>query len=162
MCSLFCINYHPRRSFVSKLYQDYIYINLVPWTLNLIFWCFLQHVVRFRWDELHNVDRRNFANVAVDSISEISNPFEEWVFKSQTAALVAEVFCYFHFWHFIYMPPVLLLRILLLIFLKVVRREGLSIWSELLPTIITLSNKGPIQVEHIFLTYFCGFNRLHS
>ncbi|KZV39943.1 protein HASTY 1 [Dorcoceras hygrometricum] len=79
----------------------------------------LQHVVRFRWDELNTVDRRNFANVAVDWISEISSPFEEWVFKSQTAALVAEV----------------------------VRREGLSIWSELLPTIITLSNKGPIQAE---------------
>lgn len=79
----------------------------------------LQHVVRFRWDELNTVDRRNFANVAVDAISKISNPIEEWVFKSQTAALVAEV----------------------------VRREGLSIWSELLPTIITLSNKGPIQAE---------------
>lgn len=41
------------------------------------------------------MERRNFANVAIDLISEISNPSEEWALKSQTAALVAEVFLIF-------------------------------------------------------------------
>lgn len=31
--------------------------------------------------------------------------------------------------------------------LQIVRREGLSLWQELLPSIITLSNMGPIQVH---------------
>ncbi|KAG8369530.1 hypothetical protein BUALT_Bualt14G0023100 [Buddleja alternifolia] len=79
----------------------------------------LQHLVRLRWDQLNDVERRNFANVAVDLMSEIANPCEEWALKSQTAALVAEI----------------------------VRREGLSLWRELLSSIVTLSNTGPIQAE---------------
>lgn len=47
--------------------------------------------MRLRWDELSPVERRHFANVAVDLMSEIANPCEEWALKSQTAALVAEV-----------------------------------------------------------------------
>lgn len=35
------------------------------------------------------------------------------------------------------------------IFLQIVRREGLSLWQELWPSIITLSNMGPIQVRCI-------------
>ncbi|XP_010245372.1 PREDICTED: protein HASTY 1 isoform X2 [Nelumbo nucifera] len=79
----------------------------------------LQHLVRLRWEELNSMERRNFANVAVDLISEMANPCEEWALKSQTAALVAEI----------------------------VRREGLSLWKELLPSLVSLSNNGPIQAE---------------
>lgn len=50
--------------------------------------------MRLRWDELSPVERRHFANVSVDLMSEISNPCEEWALKSQTAALVAEVIYY--------------------------------------------------------------------
>lgn len=53
---------------------------------------FLQHLVRLRWDELSSEEHRNFANVAVELMSEMANPCEEWPLKSQTAALVAEVF----------------------------------------------------------------------
>ncbi|KAK4414228.1 protein HASTY 1 [Sesamum alatum] len=79
----------------------------------------LQHLVRLRWDQLNPVDRRKFANLAIDLMSEIANPSEEWALKSQTAALVAEI----------------------------VRKEGPNLWQELLPSIITLSNMGPIQAE---------------
>ncbi|KAJ4954303.1 hypothetical protein NE237_011086 [Protea cynaroides] len=79
----------------------------------------LQHLVRLRWEELSSAERRNFANVAVGLISDIANPCEEWALKSQTAALVAEI----------------------------VRREGLSLWQELLPSLVSLSNNGPIQAE---------------
>lgn len=42
-------------------------------------------------------EKRNFANVSVDLMSEMANPTEEWALKSQTAALVAEVSEYFLF-----------------------------------------------------------------
>ncbi|KAK4382765.1 protein HASTY 1 [Sesamum angolense] len=80
---------------------------------------FGEHLVRLRWDQLNPVERRKFANLAVDLMSEIANPSEEWALKSQTAALVAEI----------------------------VRKEGPNLWQELLPSIITLSNMGPIQAE---------------
>ena len=48
--------------------------------------------MRLRWDELSPIDRKNFATVAVDLMSEVANPCEEWALKSQMAALVAEVF----------------------------------------------------------------------
>ncbi|XP_042059818.1 protein HASTY 1-like [Salvia splendens] len=83
----------------------------------------LQHLVRLRWEELSPVERRHFANVAVDLMSEIANPCEEWALKSQTAALVAEI----------------------------VRREGPSLWQELWPSIVTLSNMGPIQAELVLM-----------
>ncbi|KAJ7978054.1 Protein HASTY 1 [Quillaja saponaria] len=79
----------------------------------------LQHLVRLRWEELSPTERRNFANLAVDLMSEIADPCEEWALKSQTAALVAEI----------------------------IRREGLNLWQELLPSLVSLSNKGPIQAE---------------
>ncbi|KAL5996000.1 hypothetical protein ACLOJK_026073 [Asimina triloba] len=50
----------------------------------------LQHLVRLRWDEFTAIERRNFANVALESISETANDREEWALKSQTAALIAE------------------------------------------------------------------------
>lgn len=83
----------------------------------------LQHLVRLRWDELSPVERRQFANLSVDLMSDIANPSEEWALKSHTAALVAEI----------------------------VRREGLSLWQELWPSIITLSNMGPIQAELVLM-----------
>lgn len=116
--------------------------------------------MRLRWDELSPVERRHFANVAVDLMSEISNPSEEWALKSQTAALVAEViiFCIrtfltgegYHFPSGLYNFD---------IFLQIVRREGPSLWQELWPSIITLSNMGPIQVHciitHAYMIFHC-------
>ncbi|XVF42101.1 hypothetical protein PTKIN_Ptkin01aG0333100 [Pterospermum kingtungense] len=81
----------------------------------------LQHLVRLRWEEFGPLERRNFANVAVELMSEIADPCEEWALKSQTAALVAEI----------------------------VRREGLNLWQELLPSLVSLSSKGPVQAELI-------------
>ncbi|KAG2244157.1 hypothetical protein Bca52824_094015 [Brassica carinata] len=51
----------------------------------------LQHLVRLRWEELSPSERRDFAKVSVDLMSEIANPSEEWSLKSQSAALVAEI-----------------------------------------------------------------------
>lgn len=48
--------------------------------------------MRLRWEELNPSERKNFANLSVDLMSEIADPCEEWPLKSQTAALVAEVF----------------------------------------------------------------------
>ncbi|KAF3454376.1 hypothetical protein FNV43_RR04823 [Rhamnella rubrinervis] len=78
----------------------------------------LQHLVRLRWEELSPVERRNFANVALDLMSEIANPCEEWALKSQTAALVAEI-----------------------------DRREVHLWQELLPSLVSLSGKGPVQAE---------------
>ena len=50
-----------------------------------------QHLVRLRWEELSSTEHRDFANVAVELMSNMANPCEEWALKSQTAALVAEV-----------------------------------------------------------------------
>ncbi|XP_056168223.1 protein HASTY 1 isoform X2 [Syzygium oleosum] len=77
------------------------------------------HLVRLRWEELNPTERRNFANVAVELMSESASSSEEWALKSQTAALVAEI----------------------------VRREELSLWQELLPSLVSFSSKGPIQAE---------------
>ncbi|KAL3573583.1 hypothetical protein D5086_024196 [Populus alba] len=84
----------------------------------------LQHLVRLRWEELSPTERRNFANAAVELMAEIANSCEEWVLKSQTAALVAEI----------------------------VRREGLELWKELLPSLVSLSSQGPIQAELVSMT----------
>lgn len=54
----------------------------------------MQHLVRLRWEELNSMEKRNFANVCIDLMTEITTPCEEWALKSQTAALVAEV-CHF-------------------------------------------------------------------
>ncbi|XP_057439439.1 protein HASTY 1 [Lotus japonicus] len=79
----------------------------------------LQHLVRLRWEELSPAEHRNFANLSVDLMSEIADPGENWALKSQTAALVAEI----------------------------VRSEGLNLWQEMLPSLVSLSDKGPIQAE---------------
>ncbi|KAL8098285.1 protein HASTY 1-like [Apium graveolens] len=79
----------------------------------------MQHVVRLRWDELSPTERREFTNVAIGLLSEVAGPCEVWALKSQTAALIAEV----------------------------VRREGLSLWQELLPSLVSLSTSGPLQAE---------------
>ncbi|OVA15069.1 Exportin-1/Importin-beta-like [Macleaya cordata] len=79
----------------------------------------LQHLVRLRWEELSSMERRNFANAAIDLIPEIANPSEEWALKSQMAALIAEM----------------------------VRREGINLWQELHQPLVSLSNNGPIQAE---------------
>lgn len=91
------------------------------WSSEIRFHAFkmLQHMVRLRWEELNPTDRRNFANVAVELMSEMADPCEEWPLKSQMAALVAEI----------------------------VRREGVNLWQELLPSLISLSSKGPVQAE---------------
>ncbi|KAK1581941.1 hypothetical protein Q3G72_010413 [Acer saccharum] len=85
----------------------------------------LQHLVRLRWEELCPAERRDFANLAVNLMSEIADPCEEWALKSQAAALVAEI----------------------------VRREGLNLWQELIPSLVSLSNKGPIQAELVSMMF---------
>ncbi|XVE62893.1 hypothetical protein DITRI_Ditri06bG0156100 [Diplodiscus trichospermus] len=52
-------------------------------------------------------------------MSEIADPCEEWALISQTAALVAEI----------------------------VRREGLNLWQELLPSLVSIPSEGPVQAE---------------
>ena len=52
----------------------------------------IQHLVRLRWEELSPTEHKNFANLSVDLMSEMADPCEDWALKSQTAALVAEVF----------------------------------------------------------------------
>ncbi|XP_021773055.1 protein HASTY 1-like [Chenopodium quinoa] len=79
----------------------------------------LQHLVRLRWEELNPMERRNFASIAVDLMSQVADPCEEWALKSQTAALVAEI----------------------------VRREGPNMLQELFPSVAALSNSGPSQAE---------------
>ncbi|KAJ3669542.1 hypothetical protein LUZ60_011492 [Juncus effusus] len=79
----------------------------------------LQHLVRFRWEELSASERRELANCTFNLVTEVVGPTEEWALKSQTAALVAEV----------------------------IRREGIALWSELFPSIVSLSNNGPIEAE---------------
>ncbi|KAG0480429.1 hypothetical protein HPP92_011287 [Vanilla planifolia] len=79
----------------------------------------LQHVVRFRWDEFSIEVQNDFAKVAISLLLDIVNQPEEWVLKSQTAALVAEV----------------------------VRKQGVTFWQELLPSLVSLSNKGPVEAE---------------
>ncbi|PPS05060.1 hypothetical protein GOBAR_AA15608 [Gossypium barbadense] len=78
----------------------------------------LQHLVRFRWEEVGPLEHRNFANATFELMSEIADTCEEWALKSQTAALVAEI----------------------------VRREFLNLWQELLPSLVSLSSKGPVQL----------------
>ncbi|KAA3487311.1 protein HASTY 1-like isoform X1 [Gossypium australe] len=77
------------------------------------------HLVRFRWEEFGPLEHRNFANATFELMSQIADTCEEWALKSQTAALVAEI----------------------------VRREFLSLWQELLPSLVSLSSKGPVQAE---------------
>ncbi|GJN05274.1 hypothetical protein PR202_ga22889 [Eleusine coracana subsp. coracana] len=79
----------------------------------------LQHLVRLRWDELSATERNEFANLTISLISDVVGPNEVWALKSQTAALVAEV----------------------------VRREGVALLNTLLPSIVSLSNSGPIEAE---------------
>ncbi|VFQ94409.1 unnamed protein product [Cuscuta campestris] len=88
-------------------------------TIRLQAFKMLQNLVRLRWNEFNPTERRNFANMSVDLMSDIANPCEEWAVKSQTAALVAEI----------------------------LRREGLILWRELFPSLLSFSNKGPIQAE---------------
>ncbi|KAF6173752.1 hypothetical protein GIB67_042920 [Kingdonia uniflora] len=77
------------------------------------------HLVRLRWEELTLVERRNFDKIAIELLSEMSNPCEEWALKSQTAALIAEI----------------------------VKREGITLLQDLLPSLVSLSNMGPTQAE---------------
>ena len=52
----------------------------------------LQHLVRLRWEELSAAERNEFANLTINLISDVVGPHEMWALKSQTAALVAEVY----------------------------------------------------------------------
>ena len=52
----------------------------------------LQHLVRLRWEELSAAERNEFANLTINLISDVVGPHEVWALKSQTAALVAEVY----------------------------------------------------------------------
>ncbi|KAL6884683.1 hypothetical protein ACP4OV_010619 [Aristida adscensionis] len=78
-----------------------------------------RHLVRLRWEELTAAERNEFSNLTINLISDVIGPHEEWALKSQTAGLVAEV----------------------------VRREGVALLNTLLPSIVSLSNSGPIEAE---------------
>ena len=60
----------------------------------MISYLFLQHLVRLRWEELSAAERNEFANLTINLISDVVGPHEVWALKSQTAALVAEVYHY--------------------------------------------------------------------
>lgn len=57
--------------------------------------------MRLRWEELSAAERNEFANLTINLISDVVGAHEVWALKSQTAALVAEVyhltFYYFSF-----------------------------------------------------------------
>lgn len=80
------------------------------------------------------------------------SPQEEWALKSQTAALVAEVSnCSLVMADAINFPSILVELFSSFSFeLKVIRREGVDLWRELLPSLVSLSNKGPIEVLVLF------------
>lgn len=42
------------------------------------------------------MEKRKFANVCIDLMAEITSPCEEWALKSQSAALVAEVWLFWN------------------------------------------------------------------
>lgn len=109
----------------------------------------LKHLVRLRWDELNPTERRNFASAAVDLMSEIADPCEEWALKSQAASLVAEVWfislCFF----LVGWDSFTTLSSSWFTLLQIVRREGVSFWQELFPRLLSMSNQGPIQVNFI-------------
>lgn len=79
----------------------------------------LQHLVRLRWEELSTEEREEFAKFTVNMICEVAKPHEEWVLKSQTAALVAEV----------------------------ARRAGLPLWQGLLQNLVSICDQSPIHAE---------------
>ncbi|PWA66254.1 Armadillo-like helical [Artemisia annua] len=81
----------------------------------------LQHLVRLRWEELSPDERREFAKVSLELMNEAAQNHEEWALKSQTAALIAEI----------------------------VRREGVSLWQELLPSLVNLCSSGPAHAEMV-------------
>ncbi|GJU50085.1 protein HASTY 1 [Tanacetum coccineum] len=81
----------------------------------------LQHLVRLRWEELSPDERREFAKVSIELMNEAAQNHEEWALKSQTAALNAEI----------------------------VRREGESLWQELLPSLVALCSSGPAHAEMV-------------
>ncbi|PHT34014.1 Pyruvate dehydrogenase E1 component subunit beta-1, mitochondrial [Capsicum baccatum] len=82
---------------------------------------------QLRWDELNPDERRNFASVAVDLLSEITN--SDLITSSDK---------------FIVLSPVQLYVF------QIARREGLSLWQELFPTLVSISNKGPAQFSIIW------------
>ncbi|XP_022143035.1 protein HASTY 1 [Momordica charantia] len=106
---------------VRVLASTYLILVKNKWSseIRLHAYKMLQHLVRLRWEEFNSMEKKNFATVCTDLIAEIANPSEEWALRSQTAALVAEI----------------------------VRREGLNLWQDLLPSLVSLSCKGPIQAE---------------
>lgn len=113
--------------------------------------------MRLRWDELTTAERKNFASLAMGLISEFASPQEEWALKSQTAALVAEVFI-LSFCAGFWLPFMHLTKIthtFPINLLQVVRREGIDFWHDLLPSLITLSHNGPAEVN--FSPFFSFF-----
>lgn len=124
----------------------------------------IQHLVRLRWEELSPEEHKNFANLSIDLMSEIADPCEDWALKSQTAALVAEVFTTL-LSIFVYIASYSVTITILLfinysrfvVLLQIVRREGLDLWQEMFPSLVSLSSKGPIQVNLKF-SLLCHFH----
>ena len=117
--------------------------------------------MRLRWDELSPEERREFAKVSIDLMNEIANSCEEWALKSQTAALIAEVcFCFLVEFSKPLDHVLCVLKVylscshLVSILVQIVRREGLSLWQELVPSLVSLSSSGPTHVKKTHFLFF--------
>lgn len=110
--------------------------------------------MRLRWEELSSEEHKNFAKLSMDLMYDIADPSENWALKSQTAALVAEVFTTMTSFLFTLLLTCEILlglnHIWLVVLSQIVRREGLDLWREIHPSLVTLSSKGPIQVNFKF------------
>ncbi|XP_024381271.1 protein HASTY 1 isoform X2 [Physcomitrium patens] len=85
----------------------------------------LQHMVRMRWENLNADERRQMAAMAAKLLEESAKPNEPWVLKSQVAALMAEI----------------------------ARREGPSLWNDILPALYTLGSSSALHAE-LVATFF--------
>lgn len=90
----------------------------------------LQHMVRMRWENLNADERRQMAAMAAKLLEESAKPNEPWVLKSQVAALMAEI----------------------------ARREGPSLWNDILPALYTLGSSSALH--NWLLHFFVGSPRM--
>ncbi|CAA7041201.1 unnamed protein product [Microthlaspi erraticum] len=79
----------------------------------------LQDLVRLRWDEMSPTEHMDISGASFELMSEVANPCEECAMKSETVALVAEIF----------------------------ERDDPKMWQELFLSLVSLSSRGPLQAE---------------
>ena len=95
--------------------------------------------------------------MAFDLLSEISNSQETWALKSQTAALIAEVFFLYLLFEVKRVSLFSIIHNSFLFQIQIVRRGGLDLWQELFPSLVSLSSKGPAEVYSSNVTLFVFF-----